>query len=1099
MLRIIKGGFSGAGRDRMKSMIRSLTEQGLRSYLIVPEQQTVMAEAEMSHELSDFAPMYFEATNFTRLANTTFRTLGGVSGEYCTKTKKALIMWRALTELSPILKMTEGKREISAGLVERAMSAITDMQVLGISAEELSEYTSDETLSTDKRLRDKLSDLATVYSLYRSLLLERYSDTADDVAMMADKLEKNPDFLCDAEFFIEGFTSFTQPQYRLLSVLMQRCPVTVYLTIPRAAADSFEYTELRSTEQKLKSLANKANQRLEVISEDTNVYGKSEALHSLSGLLFRNIPNIDNISLQNPDELRIFEAQTPFDMCDSIAADIRRRVMEGAHFSDFAIVARDASRYTGILDTALARAGVAAFTSKKSDASSFEAIKLIYTAYAVVRSGFAREDVISYAKCGLSGISREMCDELEMYVDLWQISGRRFTDGLAWNMNVRGYSTMRADSDTEKLVRINTARDILIAPLVELAESVKSATTVREHAAVLLDFLRRIELEDSLKARTRLLSSLGETAYAEDNGRLWALICSSLDTLVEVSGDMPADADSFLGQLKILFSSAKIGNIPAFVDEVTVGSADMLRLYGKKHVYLIGVNQGEFPAAPTDSSYFSERDKITLASLGLGIQPEMETRSSKELYFFARAFDYASESVTLYYSVRDNTFKAIQRSDVIDRLLRLCKELKVKRVSDMSVRERLWSASGAIEDVGTRSAAEGNAIKAALVRAGHSAEVEISERDITNSSLALGKDICDKSSGTLYVSQSRLDTFASCPLSYFCKYTVKLSESSRAEFDSANIGSFIHSILENFFRTVKEQGVDTGSLTDEERLALTRSSAEKYIGTLSEEISLSPARVRVKVDRLCRAAKPIVDGLCEEFSRSRFIPTFFELSLTSEDGPGAVRIDSDAGPILVSGIIDRVDTYKRDDGVYIRVVDYKTGTKEFSPKDMEEGRNLQMFLYLDALVNSKNQAFLDRIGAKEGEVYPAGVLYHKSSLSDVRVDTPDDAVAEEAMRDAQKREGMLLDDKDVIDAMDLRYTPLYSKKTPTEIPAGKRNLLYSSDGWSDIIETVHGSVTRIADGIRSGDASARPSVRDNGTGACEWCQFKPICRKAIVK
>ena len=1099
MLRIIRGGFYGAGRARLKSMISDLVERGERTYLIVPEQQTVMAEAEMTRELSDSAPMYFEATNFTRLANTTFRTLGGVSGEYCTKTKKALIMWRTLTELCPVLNMTEGRREISVGLVERAMSAVTDMQVLGIGTDELAEYTSHASLTDDKRLLGKLTDLSSIYSLYHTLVHEKYADTADDIDMMAQKLVENPDFLSDAHFFIEGFTSFTEPQYKLLAILMTRCDVSIYLTIPSSAEDSFEYTELCDTLDKLKSISRRSDVRLKIIKEDAFTYGKCEALHELSGSLFRNITNNDNISLQNPEELRIFEAQTPFDMCDAVASDIRRRVMEGAHFSDFAIVARDATSYIGILDAALSRAEIPAFISKKSDAASFEAIKLIYTAYAAVRSGFAREDVISYAKCGLCGISRQMCDELEMYVDVWQISGRRFTDGLVWNMNPRGYSTSRSDTDSDKLVRINATRESVITPLVAFSENVKRASTVRAHAEALLDFLREINLESSLISRAEMLASLGEREYAEDNSKLWALICSSLDTLVEVSGDMPSDADSFLGQLKILFSSAKMGNIPAHVDEVTVGSADMLRLHGKKHIYLIGVNQGEFPMAPTDSSYFSERDKITLSSLGLGIKPEIETRSSKELYFFSRAFSYATDSVTIYYCARDNTFKAIQRADVIDRILRLTDGLRVLRVSDLSVRERVWSASAAIEDNGTRSDSETSAIRAALVRAGHADTVEISQRDITNSSLSLGKDICERNRGTLAVSQSRLDTFAGCPLSYFCKYTIKLSEQSRAEFNAANIGSFIHSILENFFKTLREQGKDAATLSEDDKLELTKKSAEKYIGSLANELSLSPAGVRVKVDRLCRAAKPIVDGLCDEFSRSKFVPTFFELSLSAEDGPGAVVIDSEQGPIKIFGIVDRVDTYHGSDGVYIRVVDYKTGSKEFSPEDMEEGKNLQMFLYLDALINSKNPRFLEKLGVDEGQLHPAGVLYLKSSLSDVKVDTPDDASAQAALADAQKREGMVLDSEEIIDAMGIQYTPLYSKKNPDAIPSSKRNLMYDSEGWNKIIDTVHSSVVRIADGIRSGDACATPTLKDGSVGACEWCEYKPICRMAIVK
>ncbi|MBQ7387422.1 MAG: PD-(D/E)XK nuclease family protein [Clostridia bacterium] len=1104
MLKIITGGISCGGHERLKDMIRELTESGRRSYLIVPEQQTVLAEAEMSHYLPPSAPMYFEATNFTRLANTTFRALGGICGEYCTKTKKSLIMWRTLTELSPILKMTEGRREISAGLVERAMSAISDMQILGISAETLAEYSERDEVTSDKRLAGKISDLSRIYSLYRSLLLERYSDTADDIEAMAIKLEENPSFLSDTEFFIDGFTSFTEPQYKLISVLMKRCDITVYLALPKSMRDAFEYKELSETEDKLKNIARLAGVDIKRFTEDTNCTKKSDALLEINNHIFRNYTEIDNICLQNDEELRIFECPTPFDMCEFVASDIRRRVMGGAKYSDFAIVARDIKRYNGLLDTALSRANVATYISRKNDAESFEAIKLIYTAYALVRSNFAREDVMTYAKCGLSGISREEIDELETYVDTWQISGTRFTDDILWNMNPRGYSTQRNDSDSELLLRINETRRRLIAPIFEFAENARRADTVRAHAEVLVKFLTDIDLEAGLLAKAESLYGFGEYAYAEDNRKLWALICQSLDTLVEVSADMPADADAFLGQLKVIFATAEIGSIPSRSDAVTLGSADMLRLYGKKHVYMIGVNSGELPATATDSAYFSERDKILLSGLGLAIKPEMETRSSKELYFFSRAFSYAEESVTLLYCARDTAFKALERSEVVDRIIALTGgELKVKRISALSASDRLWSAPSALEDTGNMTASERSAVKAALIRSGHAREVEISERDIANSALALGKDICDKErERSMSLSQSRLDTFLRCPLSYFCKYTVKLSESSRAEFDAANIGSFIHSILENFFATVRERELDIPTLPDEEKRKITESAAKRYVDGLGTELELGPAHVRVKIDRLCRAAMPIVDSLCDEFSKSRFVPTYFEMSLGSSDGrgPGAVKLSSEgAGDISIYGIVDRVDTYKRGDDVYVRVVDYKTGTKEFSPSDIEEGKNLQMFLYLDAIVNSKNPDFIRNIGAEGGKLLPAGVIYHKSSLSDVRVPTPDDNLAHTAAMGAQSREGMVLADDDVIAAMGLEYTPLYSKRTTNKISDSKREFMFDADGWRDIMDTVHGSALKIADGIRSGDASAKPYINEKGGTACEYCEYKPICRKAIIE
>jgi ATP-dependent helicase/nuclease subunit B len=253
--------------------------------------------------------------------------------------------------------------------------------------------------------------------------------------------------------------------------------------------------------------------------------------------------------------LRIFEAKTPYEECAFVCEDIRRRVMEGDSYSDFVIVSRQAESYLGILDCALDTAGIPSFTSYRRDVQELEAVKLIYTAYAVLR-GFSRGDVISYAKCALSGVSREECDELEMYVNKWQINGRRFTDGEPWNMNPAGYTTHRDEGTDEKLLRIDGIRRRIISPLLAFATSSAAARTVREQAEALLSFLLSINMEDSLKKRALALSEMGENSLAEDNAALWKVICTSLDTVVTVLGDLPADRDAFLSQLKTVFSAA---------------------------------------------------------------------------------------------------------------------------------------------------------------------------------------------------------------------------------------------------------------------------------------------------------------------------------------------------------------------------------------------------------------------------------------------------------------------------------------------------------------------------------------------------------------
>ena len=60
--------------------------------------------------------------------------------------------------------------------------------------------------------------------------------------------------------------------------------------------------------------------------------------------------------------------------------------------------------------------------------------------------------------------------------------------------------------------------------------------------------------------------------------------------------------------------------------------------------------------------------------------------------------------------------------------------------------------------------------------------------------------------------------------------------------------------------------------------------------------------------------------------------------------------------------MDRVDGYVRGDTLYLKVVDYKTGTKQFHLSDLLYGLNLQMFLYLMMLTHADRDKVLAVVG-----------------------------------------------------------------------------------------------------------------------------------------
>ena len=774
MLTLLEGGFHSKAHKELINRIKALVDDGKRCYLFVPEQQTLSAESETCEVLPPSAPRCFEVTNFTRFANTAFRQLGGIGGKYCTGAESSLIMWRVLSEHKDELTMCGGRKSLAAGTVERALGAVRELETHGISPLDISELLRGGRIN-DARLVAKLEDLFIIYSYYKRYVSDSYNNLAEDAEELAKRLEAQPEFLKDTHIFIDGFISFTEPQYRLLGVMMKCTDLTVTLTLPKARRRAFEYSEVVCTEKRLKEIARSEDVDVPISLENDfdldcsyetcparseTAKGCPRLLGYIADLLFETSGKIDNDCLQEIKKqggrVRVFKAHTPFEECDFVASDIKRRMIEsrGAEsYSSFAIIARNADKYVGIIDESLRRAGIPYFISKKRDITSFEAIKLISIAYQIINRGFRREDVLTYAKCGLAGISHDECDEFELYTITWNIDGGRFVDGVEWRMNPRGYEKLTED-DHLKLLSIAQTREKIIEPLKAFAEAARAALTVREQATALFAFLSSIGLERALYERAQEMFSLGELDAAEENARLWKTVCSSLDTLVDVLGDKTADAEEFIGLLNVLFNEAAISVLPLSVDQVTVGSADTLRIGEKRHVYLIGVNAGEFPQNVTDLSYFNERDKATLKALNLPLEPELEIKNARELYCFTRAFLSARETVTLLYTELGAAMDALLPSDVIFRLESIStekytdeygeqKRVHIRPVSitdEIRAIDRIYSPDDALLLSNELTDEEYRDVKAALGTVDKANIVAIAEMNPVNNSAWLDKD-----------------------------------------------------------------------------------------------------------------------------------------------------------------------------------------------------------------------------------------------------------------------------------------------------------------------------------------------------------------------
>jgi ATP-dependent helicase/nuclease subunit B len=352
---------------------------------------------------------------------------------------------------------------------------------------------------------------------------------------------------------------------------------------------------------------------------------------------------------------------------------------------------------------------------------------------------------------------------------------------------------------------------------------------------------------------------------------------------------------------------------------------------------------------------------------------------------------------------------------------------------------------------------------------------------------------------TLYTTPSRLETFSKCPLRYFLNYELKLKDTNKIEFGQNNIGTFIHFILEKLIPEVASK--ENSDRSPEELFKLSENIFDSYVSSVTPEEEINDLRPGHLMKRLKYLSYLIVDNVAEELRNGEFVPAFFELPTNGKgDAPKPLELVTDTNKkVVVSGIIDRVDLIKKNDETYIRVIDYKTGNKDISVDDVFNGKNLQMLLYLFTLCDESNADFHKKIGVEDGKLpIPSGVMYLNSNIPFVDIEglpsNEDDLLS--VVKDGLKRTGLLLNEPSVLSAMNSKFDPKFlagiRQKDDGEL-SGKA--LVSKYDFELFRNVILDDVRTKAEFILSGMCISRPLIKNDDSSACDYCSYRPICRK----
>jgi len=1096
MVHIIYG-HSGSGKSAvLYKYLESDIKNNNRIFFIVPEQETVAVEREIVSRFPASAQLSVEVLNFSRLCNRIFRTYGGISYTLASKQTKALIMWNTLRELSPMLEEYRVGDPADFSLTQMMLSAIQELKAYCISPIKLESACSsvDETSSLYKKLRD----ISLIYSAYSAELEQSGINNGDDITKALEILKTN-NFFANSCVYLDSFAGFTKQEFEFIARIAELCD-ELYITLPIPTPNdrSIHLEGLRQTVAKLKKCIGSIDYDETFITESSR--SECESVNYLKNNIWRF--DADPL-MSNDNALKSFICETPYSESEIVASEICREIQSGARYKDIAIILRDPQKYRGILDTTLEKYGIPFYMSEKTDLMVKSLSKFIFSALKIKETNWRGENVIAHLKSGFCDIDPYEADLFEDYVSTWRISGNKFLDEI-WTMNPDGYSAIMSARGERILSVANSVKARIVPRLSLYFARLDASGCIKDMCQATLEFLKDSDITRKVRESCKANLERGNKKAADEDMKLYSLTLSILYDLSNTLGDKELNVEEFSAALNLMFSQSDIGTIPTSADEVLVGSADMLRAGKIKSAYLMGLNEGEFPAAVKDNGIFSDSDKSILSELDLELSSDTSIKTSEELFFAYRAISVPKKRLILSCSLLSSDGSSQRQSIVMERVKRLLPLSHHIIESELSPIDRIWNKESAKSAYSTLRNPEDRSKYRALIDENNGIAYIDPDAPISKKECAVSPEIVQKLFGErLSLTQSRLERYVLCGFDYYCTYVLGLRESKRAIFQLNDIGTFIHYILEGFMKEITRDGKLTLDLSNDELDIILKKIVSDYLfELLGEDYSISN-RTKHLFMRLNKLSFMIAKNLIDEFKESDFYPSRFELKV----GMGKDSIDAlelklkDGSTVSLRGIADRVDTYKKDGNVYIRVVDYKTGSKEFSFDDLKDGLNTQLLIYLFSICYTKNADQRMSLGCDEnGKLIPAGIQYLSSNAPIVSIDKMcEGEEIEKLIKNEFSRSGLLTDDPEVLHAMNHSLDSRFVSKTKIgDDGAIIGKSLITQSGFDELYDMLSQTIIEIAQSMRDGKADAIP-LRTGENAPCRYCKMKAVCRASACK
>lgn len=1054
MLQFILGRASSGKTYTVTEKAAECISQNKNVVLLVPEQFSFESEKNILDRVGDSNAQKVSVISFTRLCDEVERINGGVCGEGVCQADKIILMNRAISQCRDELRRFK-KYSKSSSFARMMLDSIDEFKLEFISAEDL--YNAAESVE-DEQLKLKLLDTALIYENYDAVLSEKFIDNSDRLTKLYYALE-NCRYFENKTVFIDSFKGFSGQQYKILErIISQADYVAVTLTDnPQDVRELGLFSNIKRVKNRISGIARKFAVK---IGDDVVLEAKNYAYEELSALE-------DFMCTRKTDfggeckNITVCRADNIYSEADFVARNIRRIVRKtGARYSDFVIIARDTATYEDAIEVACEKNNVSCFIDKRIALCSMPTAVAVLAAANTAKS-FTTENILRFHKSGIGILDFEQIGLLENYTYLWGIEGASWLQ--EWKMDPDGFTANGELSDAalNKLKDINTLRLKAVKPLEDLKNNFSG--TAQNMARALVRLFDDCNAAEQFKSLSKEYGA--DMLYGDAIRQSWDSLMKILNSLVVCFGETHISKKEFCDALSLSLSLETVGVIPQMIDEAIFGSADRIRPSRPKYAFIMGANQGVFPRLEQNEGLFVNSERQKLISLGIEIPDKTFSLAVDEECLLYSNVCCASHGVFISYSATLDGCTAAEPSAFVGDIQNKfdCQNFTEPSIlQEDCLPESYEDAFSMLCSSMSFESDDAATLAGALKNSDMSNRVNNAVGCRQRIKHSINPDTAKRLFGDkITMSASKFDTFNRCRFMYFCRYGLRVERLQPAEFNALQRGTIVHYVLQ---RAVEDYGKSLGNLIADEISDLVEKYIDEYLNMIVGYSDIETPYLKYLVSTIKRSLKFVVERLSLEFAQSDFTPVKCELKIGQGGDMPQIEIPTEnGGRLQLIGFVDRLDEWNG----YIRIIDYKTGHRDFKLPDILFGQNMQMLIYLYAVTKS------EKFGGKA-----AGIFYMPSSRD------------KSGSKSARRMNGLIAADESVVLAMEKEnqgeFIPKFSEKSPSD------SFILQED-FEKIFKFIENKLRHTGNSIYGGDIAADP-VDGLDSPACKYCEYKSICR-----